>query len=80
MERTYLQGASIWTNDSLSPLHKPLLVPHNVSYFDDITSNTVVQYLGSLCHSYTTSQKLDHVSSFENDVRVISFPSRFNGH
>ena len=45
---SYLQRASIWSDDSLSPLHEPFLIRNDVSDLDDVACNSVVQNLDGL--------------------------------
>ena len=80
LARAYLECAPVWTNNSLSPLNKSLFIPHNISNFDDIASNTVVQYLDGLANGNSTSEQFDHVASFEDYIWVISFTGCPNRH
>lgn len=75
-----LQCTSIRTYDALPPLDKSLFISYNVSDFDDVASNAVVQDFNGLVNSNASCKKLDHISSFENDVGVVGFPSCSNRH
>lgn len=76
----HLERTPIRSNDPLSPLHKPLLVPHQRPNLDNITGNRVVQNLHSLRDSHATRQKFDHIAGFEDNVRVVGFSRCPHGH
>ena len=75
-----LQCTAIRTYYALSPLDKSLLISYNVSDLDNIASDGVVQNFNGLVNSDTSCKELDHVTSFENDVRVVSLPRRSDCH
>lgn len=77
---TYLECASIWPDYPLPPLHKSLLVPHEVANFDDVARSVVLQDLDRLVNRDTTSHQLYHVSGFEDNVGVVSFSRRLDRH
>lgn len=76
----YLQRATVWTNDPLSSLDEPLLIPDDVSNLDDIAGNGVVQDLDRLTDSNTTSEELDHVPGLQDDVGIISLTCSSHRH
>ena len=77
---TYLERATIWTNDPLSPFHESLLIPHDVTNLDNVACNVVVQDLHSLPNRYASRKELDHISSFEDDIWVVCFTCCSYGH
>jgi hypothetical protein len=48
----------------LSPLGEAFLVPHKISYLNDVASNVIVQYLDSLSDRHTSRKQFDHVARF----------------
>ncbi len=70
---THLQRAPVWTDNSLPPLDKALLIPDNVTNLDNIAGNVVVQNLDSLSYGHSSGKELDHITSFQDDVRVVCF-------
>jgi len=76
----HLQCTPIWPNYSLSPFHEPFLIPNQSSNLDNIASNLVVQDFDGLSNGHTSRKQFDHVSGFENDVRVVCLASRPYGH
>ena len=69
-----LQCTTIWTYYALPPLDKSFLISHNISDLDNVTSYGVVQNFDSLINSDTSCKELDHITGFENDVRVVGLP------
>lgn len=56
---TNLEGRSVRANDSLPSLDEPLLVSNDVSDLDDITSDIVLENLGSLSQEMNGQTALD---------------------
>lgn len=77
---TYLQCASIWTDNPLSPLNKPLLIPDDTSNLDDITRNPILQNLDRLRRIHSPRQQLQEIPSFENDIRIPGLPCSLDSH
>ena len=76
----HLECTPIWTNNPLPPLHVSLLVPDEVPNFNDIAGHVVVEDLDRLSDGDTSSEKLDHVAGFEDDVWVVCFARGPDGH
>lgn len=67
----YLESTPVRSNNSLSPLHESLLVPHDVANFDDIARHRVVQDFHGLTYRDTPGKKFDHVTGFKDDVWIV---------
>lgn len=78
--KTYLQCASIGSNNPLSPLDKSLLIPDDTSNLDDITRNPILQNLDCLRRIHSSRQQLQEIPSFEDDIRIPSLPRRLDSH
>lgn len=76
----HLEGTSVWSDDSLSPLDKALLIPNDIANFDDVACDIVVQDLDRLAYGNSTRKQLDHVARFEDDIGVIGFASGSHRH
>ena len=70
---THLERTTVWTNDPLPSLDKPLLIPNYVTDLDDITGDIIIQNLNCLTNSDSSCKQLDHIPGFENDIWVICF-------
>lgn len=77
---TRLQRTPIWSNKSLSPLHKPVLITNQIANFDDVACHVVLQYLLSLSDCDPSCEQLDDVSRFKYDVWIECFACRPDGH
>jgi hypothetical protein len=69
-----LQSTPIRTYDTLPSFYKSFLVSYYVSYLNNIASYGVVQDFNGLVNSDASCKELNHISSLQNDVRVIGFP------
>ena len=70
---THLERTTVWTDDPLPSLDKPLLIPNYVTDLDDITGDIIIQNLNCLTNSDSSCKQLDHIPGFENDIWVICF-------
>lgn len=70
---THLQSAAVRTDNSLSPLDKPLVVTNDIANFNDVASRSVVQDFHRLPDRYPTGEQFHHVACLENDVWVVRF-------
>jgi len=69
----YLERTSVWSNDPLSPLHKPFLIRNYVPNLDDVTRNGIVQNFNRLSDVHTSGEQFDQVAGFEDDVWIVCF-------
>ena len=77
---SYLQRASIWPYDPLSPFDKSFFVSDQATYLDNIACHVVIKYFHSLIDSNSSCQEFDHVASLEDDIWVKGFPRCSNWH
>lgn len=75
-----LQCTPIRAYDALPPLDKSFLISYNVSDLDNVTGYGVVQNFNGLINSDASCKELDHISSFENNVGVVSLPGCSDRH
>jgi hypothetical protein len=68
--RAYLQGAPVWSDNSLPSFHKAFLIPHNIPYLYDVARDAVLEYLHSLANSNTSCKQLDEVSCLDDHIRI----------
>jgi len=73
-EMANLQCTPIRTYDALPPLNKSFLISYNVSDLYNVASYSVVQDFNGLVNSDASCKELNHISSLENDVGVVSLP------
>ena len=67
---THLESGSVWSNQSLSSLHKPLLVPHQIPYLDDVQSHIILQHSNSL--QFTMKKNSNSSELYENNNHNVS--------
>jgi hypothetical protein len=77
---TDLEGAAIWSNNTLPPLCETLLIPNKISYLDDVASNAIIQDLNSLSDCNASRKEFNHISCLEYDIGIICFPRCTNRH
>ena len=58
----------------MPPLNESFLISYNVSDLDYVASYGVVQNFDRLVNSDASCKELDHISRFEDDIRVVSLP------
>lgn len=77
---THLECAAIRSDNPLSSLDESILVPDHPTNLDDIARHLVLQHLDRLRHRHTSCQQADHIPGLQDDIRVVRFTCRFDGH
>lgn len=75
-----LECATIRTDDPLPSLDKALLISQQVADLDHVALDAILEDLDGLREGHGSREKSDHVSRFENHIRVVRLPGGLDGH
>ena len=94
--KTYLEGTSIWPDYTLTTFNESFLIPDQSSNLDNIASDIVLKNLDCLNNQlarsflgaeeaylrsvHSSSQQLQYIPSFQNDIWIPCLPSRLDSH
>ena len=68
---THLESGSVWSNQPLSSLHKPLLVSHQIPDLDDVRSHIILQHSNSLQCTMKNSNSIELYELDNYNVQVL---------